>query len=135
MDITQSTITISNCFSDIDQEFVVRELQNSYWANDRTREAILLSLSHSHCYSAFIDAKHIGFMRVVTDYSTIAYLCDVVVAEEYRGQGIGSMMLNELFVDPQLAKVKWMLRTKDAHSLYEKFGFKKTFRPERYMEK
>lgn len=135
MDITQSTITLSSCFSDIDQEFVIRELQKSYWADDRSREAILLSLSHSLCYSTFIDSKQIGFMRIVTDYSTIAYLCDVVVAEEFRGNGIGKMMLNELFIDPQLAKVKWMLRTKDAHSLYEKFGFKKTFRPERYMEK
>ncbi|MBY0413827.1 MAG: GNAT family N-acetyltransferase [Bdellovibrionales bacterium] len=134
MDHTISEIILSSNFSDIDMEFVVKEIQGTYWANNRSREMILLSISHSLCYSAFIKGNQVGFMRVITDYATFAYLCDVVVEKKSRGKGIGQKMLKEVLANPELKNVMWTLRTKDAHSLYEKFGFSRTVRPERYME-
>ncbi len=135
MDHIKSKIVISASYSDIDKDFVIDELQKTYWANSRSKEMILLSLSHSLCYSGFIENKQIGFMRIVTDYSTIAYLCDVIIAEEFQSLGIAQKMLSEIFANPELKSVNWMLRTKDAHGLYQKFGFTPTTRPERYMER
>ena len=135
MDNFVSEMIVSTSYSDIDKEFVVRELHQTDWAKDRPKETILLSLTTSLCYSCFYQGKQVGFMRVITDSHTFAYLCDVVVALEYRGKGVGKKMMKTLSDNPELQKLNWVLRTVDAHGLYEQFGFKKTFRPERYMEK
>lgn len=128
-------IKISTNKDDIDTALVVREIQNSYWAQDRSEAAILLSIKNSFCLSLFAGTKQVAFLRVVTDYCTFAYLCDVFVVMESRQKGYSQLLLKALFEYPDLKNVKWILRTRDAHTLYEKFGFMKTYRPERYMEK
>jgi GNAT superfamily N-acetyltransferase len=116
-------------------ETVCRELQSSYWAKDRTREIILESIKASLNFSLFLEGVQVGFARVVTDYSTIAYLCDVFVVGRYQGQGLGKQLIGAVIGHPSLAGVKWILRTKDAHRFYAHFGFATPAKPEKYMER
>jgi GNAT superfamily N-acetyltransferase len=132
---SNASIKISADPNDVDPYFVIKEIQNSHWGGKRSEKAILDSLKNSLCYSLFVSGKQVAFSRVVSDYSTFAYLCDVVVTSDHRGKGYSKKLLEVVFSDPKLKEVSWLLRTKDAHWLYEKFGFKLTGRPERYMEK
>jgi GNAT superfamily N-acetyltransferase len=119
----------------MDVEFVIAGLKKMYWSGQRSREEMISSFEHSLCFSLSLNSQQIGFARVVSDFSTFAYLCDVFIVEEKRGNGYSKKMLEYIFNYPELKTVKWLLRTKDAHSLYEKFGFVKTERPDRYMER
>lgn len=119
----------------MDVEFVISGLKKMYWSGQRSRSEMIQSFEHSLCFSLMHGARQIGFARVVSDFSTFAYLCDVFVDEEERGKGHSKKMLSVVFNYPEFKTVKWLLRTKDAHSLYEKFGFVKTERPDRYMER
>ena len=107
----------------LDLELITKELQATYWASDRTAQQIQKSIEHSLCFGAYLDKEQIGFARVVTDFSTIAYLCDVFVVEKYQGHGVGKLLMHEVLNHPDLNAVGWFLRTRDAHGLYEKFGF------------
>jgi GNAT superfamily N-acetyltransferase len=66
----------------------------------------------------------IGFARVITDYAVLYYLCDVFVLENHRGKGLGKWLIETVINSPYLKNLKGFLNTKDAHSLYNKFGFK-----------
>lgn len=121
---------------EIDTPAVTKMLQNSYWAENRSKEAIRTSIENSFCVGVYDQEKQIGFARVVTDYAVFAYLCDVIIDEAYRGKGIGQELLQFVLEHPSLENVKsWSLLTKDAHSLYEKFGFAKPEDPSRYMRR
>ena len=122
-------------FDFTDHNLVCAEIQNSYWALGRPRDLIEKSLKNSLCFSLFLNSMQVGFARVVTDFATFAYLCDVFVLKGYQSRGFGKLLMTSVMEYPELASVKWLLRTKDAHGLYEQFGFKKTHRPDRYMEK
>jgi ribosomal protein S18 acetylase RimI-like enzyme len=135
MDRSFPSLIFSSDSKTVDKDFVISELQKSYWANTRSDDIILRSIESSLSFSVFMDKKQIAFARVITDCATFAYLCDVVVTEKYRGLGIGKKLIDYVLKNEKLKDVVWVLRTKDAHSLYEEFGFEKTWRPERYMEK
>ena len=84
---------------------------------------------------AFADGAQVGFARVVTDCATFAYLADVYVLPEHRGQGLSRRMLEALFALPQLQGLRrMMLATRDAHGLYAKMGFTPLAKPDRFME-
>jgi len=76
----------------------------------------------------------IGFARVITDKATFGYLADVFILEEYRGIGLSKWLMEEIMSHPELQGFRsWMLGTKDAHGLYEKYGFQKLQNSERIM--
>lgn len=126
---------ITTDFQKIDFEAVCSLLRQSYWANDRTRDEIIKSSKYSLCFSLFHGGKQIGFLRVITDYTTFAYLCDVIINEEYRHSGLGVWFLECVFKHPELQNLRrWSLATKDAHDFYKKIGFKNLSRPESFME-
>ena len=110
-------------------------LHKTYWAENRPVEAMEQSIRHSLCYGAYApeDGKLIGFARVITDYATTYYLCDVVVEEAHRGKGIGKALLTEIVTDPRLCGLKALLLTRDAHGFYQRFGFREE--PGRLMMK
>ena len=101
-------------------------LHKTYWAENRPVEAMEQSIRHSLCYGAYDpeDGKLIGLARVITDYATTYYLCDVVVEEAHRGKGIGKALLTEIVTDPRLCGLKALLLTRDAHGFYQRFGFR-----------
>lgn len=109
----------------IDPKALKKLLNATYWAENRTLETIEKSMKHSECIAVLEDDQLVGFARIVTDYSTMFWLCDVVVDPEYRGHGIGKQMMEHLCHLPYYKDLKGILATGDAHGLYEKYGFKK----------
>ncbi|MGA3032739.1 MAG: GNAT family N-acetyltransferase [Terracidiphilus sp.] len=109
----------------MDIEFIHGFLsRSSYWAQDRSRAAVEKTIQHSMCFGVFDKAKQIAFGRLVTDCVAFGYLADVFVAPEYRGKGVGKILLNAIVNDPIVRDLTVvLLRTKDAHSLYKQFGF------------
>ena len=86
-------------------------------------------------FGIFAGEKQIGFARVVTDFATFAWIADVFVDEEFRGQGLSKWLMESMMSHPELQGLRrWVLATKDAHSLYSKFGFASLNKPERWME-
>lgn len=98
-------------------------LAQSYWAADRSRERIAVSLEHSLCYGVFRDGCLVGFARVVTDHATVYWLADVIVDERHRGRGLGKKLLEFILETGEFAGARGILRTRDAHGLYTKYGF------------
>ena len=101
-------------------------LTRSYWSPGIPLEIVEQALRHSLCFGVYGSAcgAQVGFSRVVTDYATFAYLCDVYVLEEHRGHGLGKRMMREVMAHPALAGARRvMLATRDAHGLYRKAGF------------
>lgn len=129
-------IQVSTDKKKLDVPFIQNFLKDIYWAAGRTLEEVQTSIDHSFCFGIYLDDKQIGFARVITDYVVFAYLMDVFVIEEHRGKGYSSMLISAMMKEPVFQKVKiWRLATKDAHFLYEKFGFKPLAHPEWMMEK
>ena len=80
--------------------------------------------------------SQVGFARVITDYATFGYLGDVFVLESHRGRGLSKWLMEVVITHPELQGFRrWVLLTRDAHGLYEQFGFKPIAAPERYMER
>ena len=100
-------------------------LEQTYWANLRDIETIKKSIDNSLCYGAFLveNGKQIGFARVITDYATTYYICDVIVDENYRGKGIGKALLDSIHENKEVSSLRGILATRDAHELYRKYGF------------
>jgi len=117
-------VEISFDRSRIDFQKTSEVIKASYWGEGRSDELHRRAFDNSFCVAAFMDGEQVGFARVVTDYACFAYLCDVIVWPDRRGAGIGKKMIAALLAHPDLATVGgWSLRTSDAHSLYEQFGF------------
>lgn len=103
--------------------------KESYWAKGITKERVQRSIEHSLCFGLYIkeqnSMKQVGFARLITDYVSSAYLCDVFVLEEYRGRGLSKWLLETVTSYEELQEVRGMtLVTKDAHGLYKQYGFK-----------
>jgi GNAT superfamily N-acetyltransferase len=95
------------------------------------------SIQNSLCFGAYAsERKQVGFARVVSDLAVFAWIMDLFVIEEFRGQGISKLFMKEILSHPDLQGLqRWGLGTRDAHKLYEQFGFQSLARPEIMMEK
>lgn len=110
-------------------------IQNSYWGQDRKAEDIRVALENSLCFSAYFENEQVGFARVLTDRRYFAYLCDVIVFDEFQGRGFGKLLMKEVMNHKDLKSVRWaMLSTRDAHGLYEQSGFRLLQETEKFME-
>lgn len=108
---------------------------HSYWAQGIPFETVKTMIRHSYCVGAFQEENQVGFARLITDYATFAYLADVYVEEAHRGRGLSHAMLEKLMAAPFVPRLrKLFLATKDAHSLYARYGFSAPAHPERLME-
>jgi GNAT superfamily N-acetyltransferase len=140
-------------FSDLKKDFIISTdkskldiatvhnylSKESYWAKNISLEIITKAIDGAFCFGvykketagAFTQA---GFARVITDKATFGYLADVFIFEKYRGIGLSKWLMYEIMNHPELQGFRgWMLGTKDAHGLYEKFGFKLLQNSERIM--
>jgi GNAT superfamily N-acetyltransferase len=109
--------------------------EDSYWAKTRTLERTLTAIENSICFGLYHGDKQIGFARVVSDQATFAYIGDVYVIEEYRGRGLSKWLMETIVAFPDLQGLRrWVLATRDAHGLYEQYGFGPLVHPERWME-
>ncbi len=133
--LSKDNYTISTDKTKLNIDSVVLLLAQTYWASERTKKVINLSIKNSLCFGLYDGEKQIGFSRVVTDYAIFAYLCDVIITEEYRGKGLGKWLVESIMLHPQLKDLKrWLLATRDAHGLYKKFGWKVVETPNTWME-
>ena len=98
-------------------------LAASYWAGQRSREQIERSLRHSFCISAWDGTTMVGFARLITDFATHAYLCDVIVDPAAHGQGVGRGLVSRLVGHEAVATCLIQLLTRDAHGVYRPLGF------------
>ena len=107
----------------------------AYWSLGIPFEAIKKSIDHSLNFGLYHNEKQIGFARIISDFSTIAYLGDVYVLPEFRGRGLSKWLMETITSFPELQGLRrWILLTGDAHGLYKKFGWKDISNPERWME-
>lgn len=111
-------------------------LEQSYWTPGVPLEVVQRALAHSLNFGLLRDQQLVGFARVITDYATFAYVADVFVLPEFRGQGLGTWMMSRIVAHPELQGLRrWCLVTRDAHEVYARVGFEPTAVPERWMEK
>ncbi|MBE2281292.1 MAG: GNAT family N-acetyltransferase [Ignavibacteriaceae bacterium] len=119
----------------IDKKAVFDALSRTYWGEGLTYQIVSGCVDNSMCWGVYDGVKQIGFARVISDKTTFAYLADVYILEEYRGNGYSKMLMKEIMAHPELQNLrKFWLSTKDAHGLYAQFGFKPVAHPEVIME-
>lgn len=108
---------------------------DTYWAKGIPFSTVERSLQHSLCFGLYHEQRQIGFARVITDYTTFAYLADVFIIPACRGQGLSKWLVKTILSHPELQGLRrWMLATADAHGLYTRFGFTPLPHPERFMQ-
>jgi GNAT superfamily N-acetyltransferase len=109
--------------------------EEAYWSLGRSLEAVTQSVRHSTVYGVLQGSEQIAVARVITDGVVFAYVCDVFVADAHRGQGIGGWIVEAILTDLREQKVgQVLLATRDAHALYQRYGFRPLIRPERWLE-
>ncbi len=119
----------------VDSSVVHDFLRQSYWARGIPLEVVQQSLAHSLNFSLRHEQRQIGFARVITDYATFAYVGDVFVLPEYRGQGLATWMMQCVLAHPDLQGLRrWCLMTRDAQPVYARVGFQPSPTPENWME-
>jgi ribosomal protein S18 acetylase RimI-like enzyme len=107
----------------MDLDALCELLHSTYWASTRPREVIEKTLRHSLNFGLFHAERQVGFARVVSDRTTVGYLCDVVIATEHRGRGLGKWILQTILDHPELKNCRIDLFTRDAQEFYRQFGF------------
>lgn len=109
--------------------------EQSYWARDMTRPQLDRALAFSLVVGIYApDGTMAAFARVVTDYAVFAYLRDVFTLPAHRSRGLAVWLATAVREHPELSTVStWMLATRDAHSVYERAGYKRVPHPEYYM--
>ena len=129
--------TISTDRARLDLDLIHNYLSNeSYWATGRSREVMIRAIENSLPFGIYKGESQAGFARIVTDYATFAWVADVFVLPEHRGRGLSKWLMEIIIAHPQLQGFRrWVLSTRDAHGLYERFGFIPLHRPERWMER
>jgi GNAT superfamily N-acetyltransferase len=119
----------------LDVDAVHAYLTRSFWARGISKELVARSIERSLCFSLFHGKAQVGLARVVSDFATYAYLCDVYVLEAHQRKGLGKWMVGAVMSHPDLQGLRrFQLMTRDAHGLYTRFGFKVSTHPERLME-
>lgn len=133
---------------DVIHSYLARE---SYWAGGIPREIVARAVANSLCLGAYFEpvapaalsaeaspkaGAQAGLARIVTDFATYAWLCDVFVLEPHRRHGLGKALVQAVVSHPQLQNLRRIaLATRDAHGLYAQFGFTPLARPQTQMEK
>lgn len=137
-DAAASQYEISTDLDRLDIEYIHRYLSEvSYWALGRSRSVVEKSIRNSLCFGVYDGSRQVGFARVVTDYATFAWLCDVFIDETCRGLGLGKRLVQTVMAHPELQGLRnFILATRDAHELYRRYGgFEPLPVPERIMAK
>lgn len=126
---------ISTQKGEMNIQFIHRFLSNSYWAKGIPVETVQKAVEGSLAFGVFKGDEQAGFARVVTDGATFAYLADVFIDEAHRGLGLSKYLMEAVMAHPQLQGLRrFVLITRDAHGLYEQFGFTPIPNPGLWMQ-
>lgn len=117
-------------------EVIYRYLKDdSYWAKGITAEILKNAIENSVCFGVYFNDDQAGFARVVTDSATFAYICDVFILPQFRGNGLSKWLIQTIVDYPNFKGLRrWSLATSDAHGLYRQFGFTPISKPDNWME-
>lgn len=107
----------------LNKEQVCEWLQTTYWASERSSEMIQKGIDNSLCFGLYDKRELAGFVRVVSDYATFSWVCDVYIAPAHRGLGLGKWLMEVMTTHPAICHTNMTLATRDAHGLYEQYGF------------
>ena len=119
-------ILVSTDQAKLDRPLIHSILKNSYWCMGISSAVVDSAIDGSLCFGLYLRNQQIGFARVISDYSTFAYLCDVFILENFRNQGYSKRLLKEVINHSSIQGLRrFCLVTKTAHNLYKKFGFSK----------
>ncbi|MFZ1456652.1 MAG: GNAT family N-acetyltransferase [Saprospiraceae bacterium] len=136
IEITFDDFTITTDKSKMDI-VAIHDFLSKYsgWSDNIPFDRVKTSIDNSLNFGLFHNDKQIGFARIISDFSTIAYLGDIYVLDTYRGQGLSKKLMGTVIEHPNLQGLRrWILLTSTADWLYEKYGFTKLPKPELYME-
>lgn len=127
---------ISTNNEELDIDLVHNFLSQSYWAAGIPKEILLKAIKNSICFGVYTQANvQVGFARMITDKATFAYLADVFIIENHRNNGIAKKLVKEILSHSELQGLRRInLATRDAHALYEPFGFTALSNPQNMME-
>ena len=129
-------IKISTDKSLLDVNTIYNFITQAYWAKGRTLQEVQKTIDNCLCFGAYLEGEQIGFARICTDYTVFAYIMDVFILPDYRGNGYSKLLMQRVFDEPELQSCTvWMLKTSDAHGLYQQYGFTELKHPEKVMEK
>ena len=135
LELHRDRFTLSTDPARLDVDAIVDMLSRAYWAIGRPRERTERAIRNSLVFGVYEGERQVGVARVVTDYSIFAYLCDVVIHEDYRAHGLGKWLIRAILEHPDLAGMRrWVLVTSDAHGLYRQYGFAALDDPEQWMQ-
>lgn len=130
------TFTVTCDPAKLDRAVIREFLASSYWAKGIPPDVVERSLENSMCFVLLDGDRQVGFARVISDRATIAYLGDVFVLPDYRGRGLAKWLMECVMGHSELQGLRrWVLATRDAHGLYEKFGFTPLKKAEVFMER
>ena len=133
----QNNYFISDDHKRLDYQLIHQYLAQSYWAKDIPLSLLAKALDNSLCFGVYQKSNNhqVGFARMITDRATFAYLADVFILPSHRGQGLSKELMKTIKAHPDLQGLRRMvLVTKDAHSLYQQFGFTELNNSQGYME-
>lgn len=121
---------------EFDLQSIHQFLSSTYWSKNIPQATLFKAIEHSLCFSVLSAVnKQVGFARLVTDKATFAYLADVYILPEYRGKGLSKKLMQAITEHPELQGLRRIvLATKDAHGLYQQFGFTPLTHPSTFME-
>ena len=119
----KDNFTVSSDRKHVDIDVLHEMLSSSYWAKDRCREDIEKSVTNSLCFSLFKMEEQIGFARVLSDKMAYAIILDMIIKEDYRGQGLGKWVVQCICDHPEVTPLRQLLWTGDADSFYRQGGF------------
>lgn len=130
-----ATYEVTSDIARFDVDAIHAALSQMYWSVGVPREIVERAMANSICFGVLCDGAQVAFARVITDRATFAYLADVYVLEAHRGRGLSKRMMEAIVSHPELQGLRrWLLATRDAHGLYEQFGFTPLSAPDRLME-
>lgn len=127
---------VSNQLEQMNIDLIHQVISRSYWAKGIPKATLEKALAHSLCFGVFDENDtQVAFARMITDRATFAYLGDVFVVEEHQGEGIARVLMDSIVAHPDLQGLRRiMLATRDAHGLYEKYGFTPIANPESLLQ-
>ncbi len=127
---------VSSDPSKLDFSMIYSFISTSYWAQGIPRETLQKAIDNSLCFGVYTqDNQQVGFARLVTDKATFAYLADVFIDQAYRGKGLSKRLIEAVTMHPEVQGLRRIvLATRDAHGLYQQFGFSPLDDPTLFMQ-
>ncbi|MGO9198694.1 MAG: GNAT family N-acetyltransferase [Acidimicrobiales bacterium] len=121
----------------VDVEWVHRSLSaEAYWALGRSYEVVARSIEHSLVFGLYSgEGAEVGVARVVTDFATFGWLCDVYVDPVHTGHGLGSFLVETVISHPALQGLRLVLAAVPGRTLYARQGFVPLPSPDHWMER